>query len=165
MENRNKTKILLTIYILLLVACAAFAFLSVKTNMENDDLQNLVNQQNAAMKDIKRRDSIYTANNKYYASIIKKYTSISSSKESFSIGIGKKNYSIDQFINLYGKLESDNYYLKDSIRMLKSEVNYYKTNISKFNRDMENSNRRTQFVLDSIRRADSSYKQKHSKNQ
>lgn len=130
--------------IVLFVLCVAIYFLLQK---KIDLQQNIINSQDDLLKNAKSRDSIYTENNKEYAKTIKRYTS----DENCSITIDGKLYSFSEFIALYGKLNSESYKIKDSLRYFKEADKQVAIKLRSIISESKELDKKNKKYLDSIK--------------
>ncbi|MDF2433423.1 MAG: hypothetical protein JWP44_3054 [Mucilaginibacter sp.] len=153
MTEKNKRRFLLVIYIFLATGFIVFGALYILSDDKVSQLQYTIDLQNITLRDVKHRDSIYTKNNEEYSKTIKKYTSIGRNKEVFSIGIGKKDYTIDEFIKLYGNLEKQKNEIKDSLNYFQKRCLNYEKEIKNYNAKVSESNKSNKKLIDSLENA------------
>jgi len=131
----KKIKLKDIIAILFIISWCVFFLLFIKTTIDNQELQSTISDQNQLIKNITKNDSTHTSNTKSYSDVIKKYTT------SYSIKIGKKEYTFDEFVKLYDKIEQENYKIRDSlinaleiIKVLKSATSKYDDLTKEYNK-------------------------------
>jgi predicted metal-dependent hydrolase len=112
----EKDKLKSRVLLIVLVTWGVLFILLLITFIDNQDLQSTVSSQNDTIKQIFKNDSIQLAKSKSYSDTIKKYAT------SYSIKIDNKEYTFEEFVKLYDKVEKENYAVKDSLRQYKEAM-------------------------------------------